>query len=85
MSFDLDRAIAKHYARQQEGLPPVSPSQDYLRVPFSRYLREYYPVPPPPGGWVRPIPTFDWWLEHRWPYPVQARPLPPVADPAPEA
>jgi hypothetical protein len=63
----LDDAVARHYARQQEGLPPPAPSTAHLRIPHRRYLRKYYPVPRPPGGWVEPIPTFEWFLQHEWP------------------
>lgn len=89
----LEDAITRHYARQQEGLPPPVFKTEHLRRPYTRWLNEYFPVPRPLGGWVEPIPSFEWWLEHRWPelqtpftaasaFPVPERPA--LADTAPE-
>jgi hypothetical protein len=64
--YELDEAIARHYARQQEGLPP-SPRRPQHWTAHRRWLSTYYPVPSPVGGWMRPIPSFDWFLEHQWP------------------
>jgi hypothetical protein len=62
----LDDAIARHYAKQQEGLPPLPPPTPSLRQPHRQWLATYFPMPPPEGGWGK-APTFEWYLEHEWP------------------
>ena len=79
----LDAAIARHYAREQEGLPPPVPSTMHLWIPHRRWLREYFPLPRPVGGWPEPIPSFEWWLEHRWPQLQREGITPPASAPAP--
>ena len=64
LALRLEDAIARHYARQQEGPPPL-PSTEYLRLPHRRYLRTFYPLPRPEGGWPEPIPSFDDWLREQ--------------------
>jgi hypothetical protein len=67
LALRLDDAIAAHYARQQEGLPPPLPSTMYLWQPHRRWLRTFFPLPRPVGGWPHERggeqpPPFDDWL-----------------------
>jgi hypothetical protein len=71
----LDEAIVRHYARQQEGLPPPAPSTIYLWGPHRRWLAEQYPRPKvgePSSLWItnpaahHPEP-FDSWLREHYP------------------
>ena len=75
--FAAEDAVARHYAKQQEGLPPPVPSTAHLWQPHRIWLNTYYPVPRPPGGWMEPIPEFRWWYAHIW-LPRTTGPVPPV-------
>jgi hypothetical protein len=69
----LDAAIARHYACQQEGLPPLPPSRTDLYVAHRHWLMERYPerygAPPQDSQAAK----YQAYRDERWP-PTPAAP-----------
>ena len=79
----VEAAIVRHYAREQEGLPPPVPSKAHLQIPHRDWLAEHYRRQVTRRS-LSPA------LSQAWKYPGVARPEggggggEPTSDPRPE-